>query len=143
MRKHLLIVSLSLALPLSVAADGKKTDPPPLAGTPAPSTQPAQSQAQKNAPSKKGEAPSLAKAAKLPPGLEKKFGTKRPNVAYVAFDPKNVAEAWLLIDGKWKLEKNFDVSVKKEVKASLALPTTKPPVPLPKTAGRLKVVKFE
>ena len=141
MKKRLLAVLLCLLFPILQSGDGKKKDPPSLAGKPA-AAPPSKSSKAETAPAKPAP-PGLAKKTKLPPGLEKRFGMKRPDVAYVAFDPKHTDRAWLLIDGKWKLEEKFDKSLRGEVKASLALPIVKPPVPLPKSAGQLRVVKFE
>jgi hypothetical protein len=139
-RNRLFALSLCLVVPIFMSGDGKKK-PPSLAGTPPP----ASSSQKSDKPPAKGATPgpSLAKKHELPPGLEKKFGKKRPSVAWIAFDPARTDRAWLLIDGKWKLEENFDKDLRGEVKASLAIPTAKPPVPLPKVGAKLKVVKFE
>lgn len=140
MKKTLVAASICLILPVFTSGDEKKA-PPSLAGKPG--------EASTKSAKKEGQSPggkttrSLAKKTKLPPGLEKKFGKSRPDAAYVAFDPRRTDRAWLLIDGKWKLEEGFDTKLESEVKASLALPTAKPPVALPDTDAKLRVVKFE
>ena len=132
-----LAIAVVIASPSLAGADEKKS-PPSLAGKS--STSSAKSNDSKE---KKGTPPGLAKKSELPPGLAKKVGSKRPANVYVAFDPKRSDRAWFLIDGKWKLEDGFDVTLRGEVKASLALPTVKPPVPLPKVDAKLQVVKFD
>jgi hypothetical protein len=147
MKNKVLAVVLCLVFPLLAWGGGKK-DPPSLAGKKGKQEKSQKKEAKKEK-SQKSEksagkgSPSLAKKSNLPPGLEKKFGSKRPDVAWVAFDPKQPDRAWLLVGGTWKLETNFDGSLQREVKTSLAMPMSTPPVPLPKVDTKLHVVKFE
>jgi len=138
--KKLILAVLVLMIPVVLSGDGKKKDPPSMAGKPASS--PSNEKSAKKAASK-STPPGLAKKTELPPGLAKKFGEKPDGAAYVAFDPKNTSRAWFLIDGKWKLEDGFDAKLRGEVKASLAFPAVEPPVPLPEVKIKLQVVKFE
>lgn len=141
MKTKMLPIALLLVLPVLAGGDEKK-QPPPMAGKAEKQSSSDKSQ-KAGEQTAKGTPPGLAKQTKLPPGLAKKFGEKLPGVAYVAFDPKQASRAWLLIDNEWKLEENFDRSLQVEVKASLALPAVKPPVPLPDVDVKLQVVKFE
>jgi hypothetical protein len=141
MKAKILPILLCIVLPVAAAGD-KKKEPPSMAGKPQTSSSSEKSQ-KAGGESAKGTPPGLAKKTGMPPGLAKKFGETPPGVAYVAFDPKETSRAWLLIDGKWKLEENFDRSLQSEVKAALALPAVKPPVPLPDVKVKLQVVKFE
>ena len=63
-------------------------------------------------------------------------------MSWIAIDPRKTDQAWLLIDNKWVLEKGFDFKIKSEVKASLSLPVTKPPIAPPNVGAKLHVVKF-
>lgn len=90
-----------------------------------------------------GAPPGLAKKGGLPPGLAKKFGPAPPARAYVAFDPARDDRAWFLIDGAWVLERNFDASLRVEVRGAMALPAVPPPVPLPRLDVAFRVVLFE
>jgi len=89
-----------------------------------------------------GVPPGLAKKGGLPPGLAKKFGPGVPDKPYVAFDPRHPDKAWVLKGERWELKERLEPALVAEVKASLKLPPTLPPIPLPKGLGSLHVVLF-
>lgn len=92
---------------------------------------------------KGGIPPGLAKKGGLPPGLAKKFGTAPPARAYIAFDPAHDDRAWFLIDGRWILKKQFDPSLRVEVRSVMTFEAVPPPVPLPSLNVAFRVVLFE
>jgi hypothetical protein len=87
--------------------------------------------------------PGLAKKNGMPPGLAKKFGATPPAQAYVAFDPRYDDRAWFLVDGRWVLRRNFEPTVRVEVRQAMALPPVPPPVPLPALDIAFRVVVFQ
>jgi len=86
--------------------------------------------------------PGLAKKGGMPPGLAKKFG-RRPERPYIAIDPRHPDRAYFLIEGRWELQKGFNVSLQAEVRDCLRLPSAPPPVPLPRVGVDLHVVLFD
>ena len=124
-RAWVLALALAFALGPSTVLDGK---PPKEKGTPP------------GLAKKGGLPPGQAKKATLPPGLAKKYGAKRPETVYVAFDHRYEDRAWFLVDGNWVLRSGFDADVRTEVKASFGLPPlpAPPPVPLPKVGVALQ-----
>ena len=94
---------------------------------------------------KGGLPPGQAKKATLPPGLAKKYGAKRPETVYIAFDRRYEDRAWYLVGGEWVLRSGFEPAVRVEVKAAFDLPPlpSPPPVPLPNVGVKLHVVLFE
>lgn len=89
---------------------------------------------------KGGLPPGQAKKA-LPPGLARKFG-RRPERPCIAFDPVRTDRAWFLINGRWELREGLK-DLHLEIRDSLRLPPSPPPVPLPRVGVDLHVVLFD
>lgn len=122
-RRKALTAAVLLLVPVAALAD-KPATPPGLA-------------------KQGGVPPGLARKGGVPPGLAKKFGGAPPPKAYVAFDPRYDDRAWFLIDNRWVLRRNFESSVRVEVRQAVMLPAVAPPVPLPSAHVAFHVVLFQ
>lgn len=87
--------------------------------------------------------PGLAKKGGMPPGLAKKFGPRLPPKPYMAVDPRHKDRVYVLMDGRWELQKGLSVSLQAELGDVLRMPAAPPPVPLPHVGVDLHVVLFE